>query len=79
MELWLIDPVTRAYLEAIRNDDEMIRNSVADGQIAHADNAQLTQSAYFENLGLRQGLGRAANPVNMIEKWFDVEQGESNE
>lgn len=81
MELWLLDPVTRAYLDAVRRDDDFICQQILGGNIGHPESADLTQAAYFENLGLRTAYGRCSNPVGMIERWFDIaqEEGENND
>ena len=78
LELWLSDPVTKAMIDCLSIDDIELMEAIGSGHVGSPDNAHLTQAAYYENLGIRQGLARAGNVEFLIRKHYEIE-GEKGE
>jgi len=48
---------------------------MSDGKVGNPGSSDHTQAAYFENLGIREGLGRLSDPLSLLERWFEIEEG----
>ena len=68
-------------LDCLAIDDRQMMEAIGSGHVGSPDNAHLTQAAYYENLGIRQGLAQVANVEFLIRKHYQIEgsKGEKDE
>jgi hypothetical protein len=61
VDLWLVDPVTQAYLTCLKTTEELIDKKLTSGQCFDFENNDFSMNQVSEAMGAKQMLSSMAN------------------
>ena len=71
IEIWLDNPVTKAYLLSIDRCIEHLDDSLCNMSLIDSSNADLTMSGIHLTHGKKQGMDTASDPESLM-KFYDM-------
>jgi len=79
IDLWLSNPVTKAYLDCIKWYCEEVTSTLGDGSCVDSSNADLTLSHIHLAMGQQQGLESAGDYIDLLSRFKMIEEREETE
>ncbi len=69
VEMWLANPVTKAFIACLNWKRKDTRDQAGDGSIVDSSNADLTHGLLHRALGQQDGFRDAADPEDLLEHY----------
>jgi hypothetical protein len=67
MDIWLVSPVTKAYLRCLKWKADDQRDAVGTGVLVDSSNADMTHALIHRALGQRDGFAEAGEPEKLLD------------